>query len=91
LLWQGVDAGGLPDDVAINRFRSLLGQLDDKYTGGDQLIADQTIKAREVLKDKGVSESLRNIMEGMNQVLPPDAHNQQYAGMLALYITMRDN
>jgi hypothetical protein len=26
----------------------------------------------------------------MNQVLPPDAHNQQYAGMLALYIRMRD-
>ena len=85
-----VDAGGLPDDVTVNRFRSLLGQLDDKYAGGAQQIADRTVVAQKLLKQKGVSESLLNIMEGLNQILPDGVHDQQYDGMLAMYITMRD-
>jgi hypothetical protein len=75
-----VDAGGLPDDVTVNRFRSLLGQLDDKYAGGAQNIADRTVVAQTLLKQKGVSESLLNIMEGMNQILPDGVHNQRYDG-----------
>jgi hypothetical protein len=87
-----VDAGGyVPDnDISVARFRSLLEQLSQAYGGSDQQIADQTVKAQELLKNRGVKESLLNIMTGMNKLFPIAKHNQHYAEVLALYIGLRD-
>ncbi len=86
-----VDSGGeAPEEIAVNRFGTLLNQLSDKYTGGEKRIAEQTVTTRKILKQKGIAESLRNIMEGTNQVLPPGTHDQSYDGTLAMYISLRD-
>jgi hypothetical protein len=57
------------DDVTVARFRSLLAQLSSKYAETPKRIADISVKARDTLRGKGISESILNIMEGMNQVL----------------------
>ena len=82
--------GGALDEIAVNRFRSLLNQLSDKYMGGEKRIADQTVTTQKIFKQKGIAESLRNIMESTNQVLPPGTQNQRYDGTLAMYISLRD-
>jgi hypothetical protein len=87
-----IDAGGyVPrDDITVARFKSLLHQLSQTYSVTPQQIADQTVKAKEMLKDHGVQESLLNIMTGMNQIFTTANHNQDYAGALAMYIELRD-
>jgi hypothetical protein len=93
-----VDKGGYvsPDDVAVARFRSLLQQLDSKFNETPERIADMSVAGRNTLRDKGISESILNIMEGMNQVLDAPllsstgVNKQEYADYLALYIVQRD-
>src|SRR5262245_6659508 len=66
-----VDRGGYvaPDDLVVARFRSLLEQLSTKWRDTPQRLAEMSVKGRNLLRDKGVAESILNIMEGMNQVL----------------------
>jgi hypothetical protein len=77
------------DDVSIARFRSLLQQLDTKYSESKQQIADMSVKAQSMLRDKGLKESLLNIMEGMNKLFSSPA-DLIYAEYMAAYVTLRD-
>jgi len=87
-----IDAGGYVshDDITVARFKSLLDQLSQTYSVTPQQIADQTVKAKQMLKDRGVQESLMNIMTGMNQIFATANHDQNYATALAMYIELRD-
>jgi len=87
-----IDAGGyVPhDDIRVARLKSLLQQLSQTYSGTPQQIGDQTVKAQEMLKDRGVQESLVDIMTGMNQIFTTANHKQDYAGALAMYVELRD-
>ena len=66
-----VDRGGYvaPDDVVVARFGSLLQQLGSKFGETPERIGDMTVACRNSLREKGVSESIVNIMEGMNRVV----------------------
>lgn len=77
------------DDISIARFRSLLQQLDTKYSESKQQIADMSVKAQSMLKEKGLQESLLNIMEGMNKLFSSPA-DLKYAEYLGAYLTLRD-
>lgn len=78
-------------DPSVARFRSLLSQLSSTYTEDGEAIADMTVAAQRLLKEKyGVTESLRNIMEGMNQVFYSRIPNQKYAEYVAAYIQLRN-
>src|SRR5262249_444798 len=82
---------GVADDpVKVARFKSLLGQLDEAYVENPKQIADTTVKGHEILRGKGVSESLLNMMEGMNRVFDATFKNQKYAEYMAAYLTLRD-
>jgi len=87
-----IDASGYvpDDDIRVARFKSLLQQLSQTYSGTPQQIGDQTVKAHEMLKDRGVQESLVNIMTGMNQIFTTANHKQDYAGALTIYIGLRN-
>jgi hypothetical protein len=78
------------DDITVARFRSLLGQLSDTFVENKQQIADMSIKGLQMLKQDGISESLLNIMEGMNQLFSTRVENQKYAEYIAAYLTLRD-
>lgn len=81
----------LEDDITIARFRSLLNQLDDKFVEDRQQIADMSVKTQELLRDKGISESLLNIMEGINSILVTELESQKYAEYAGTYVTLRDS
>jgi hypothetical protein len=88
-----IDSGGYVarDDLAVARFRSLLGQLDTKYVESPEEIANMSVKAQQVLRDKGISEPIRELMEGLNSVLDGPVGNQKYSEYAALYIQLRDS
>jgi hypothetical protein len=78
------------DDIRVARFRSLLDQLSETSSSSEQQIADQTVKCQELLKDKGIKESLINIMEGMNKIFASSTQKKQYSEWLAAYVVLRE-
>lgn len=78
------------DDITIARFRSLFRQLSDTFVENQQQIADMSVKSLQILKQDGISESLLNIMEGMNQLFSTKVSNQKYAEYIAAYLTLRN-
>jgi len=48
-----------------------------------------TSNAWQILGNEGVSESLQNIMEGMNRIFTIGGRNQTYSKTLAVYATYR--
>jgi hypothetical protein len=88
-----VDAGGYvrPDDLTVARFRSLLDQLSAKYVENRTQIADMSVTGQKLLREKGVSQSIQSIMEGLNGVLDGPLGNQKYAEYIALYVQLRDS
>lgn len=77
------------DELVMNRFRSLLAQLDATYVETPMQIADMTGWAQEVLRNEGISVSLLNLMEGMNTIWPMPMPNQTYSSDIALYMALR--
>jgi len=86
-----LNAGGYvkDDDITVARFRTLLELLSEKFVEDRQQIANMTVKAQSMLRDKGVSESLLDIMEGMNGLFYSDVRDMKYAEYVAAYVTMR--
>ena len=80
--------GKCGDKMVEARFRSLLHQLSSTYAENPEQIADMTVRAQQLLKEKGVSEKLLNIMEGMNQLFSR-TKGLKYAEYAAAYITLR--
>jgi hypothetical protein len=78
------------DDIRVARFRNLLDQLSETSSSSKQQIADQTVKCQELLKDRGIKESLVNIMEGMNKVFASSTQKKQYSEWLAAYVVLRE-
>ena len=79
------------DDIIITRFRNLLQQLDGTYIENKQQIADMTVVAvQDLLRDKyGIRESLLNVMEGMNQVVP-SKEGAGYKLYITAYVQLRN-
>ena len=77
------------DATKVNRYRSLLKQLARTYSEDEQKIGDVTVKAMTMLEKEGVTESLLNIMEGMNHVYSIGTPNKSYASTTAVYVTLR--
>jgi hypothetical protein len=77
------------DELMMNRFRSLLGQLDARYIETSQQIGDMTVKAQQMLRDQGVAVRLLDVMEGMNRIPSLGVSNQRYAEYVAMYVVLR--
>lgn len=88
-----IDAGGYVKeiDITINRFRTLLNLLSKKYVENRQQIADMSVTAQNMLRDRGIAESILNIMEGMNKIFKSDIGNQKYAEYASAYVTLRED
>ena len=91
------DGGSLigRDDATVERFERVLRQLSSTFNEKPEHIGGLSIGCRVELSRQGVSESLLNIMEGMNQVLDAPmlsasgANMQKYSDYCALYIAQR--
>ncbi len=86
-----IDAGkSLPKNhYTVTLFRRLLQDLSYTYVEDEQQIADMTVKAQQLLREKYINESLARIMEGMNSLFPKKIDNQKYAEYIAAYMTLR--
>lgn len=78
------------DYIIVARFRSLLRQLSNTYVENKQQIADTSVTTKNILREKGISESLMNIMEGMNQLFYTKIENQKYAEYMSVYVVLRN-
>ena len=77
------------DDIKVVRFGSLLRQLDDSFVEDQLKIGNMTVYFRKHLRGEGVDESLLNIMESMNQMLPEKIANQKYELYVSIYTSLR--
>ena len=77
------------DDPVVFRFKSLLVQLSKTFVEDTEQIAHITFKIKKILEEKGVQESMLNIMEGMNSIFYTKIENQNYKEYLAAYATVR--
>jgi len=86
-----IDAGCyLPrDDDSIEKFRTLLQQLDVKFIEDETQIGDMSASTKFLLRDDGIQESILNIMEGMDQLFSGKPEDMKYAECTSLYIGMR--
>jgi hypothetical protein len=80
---------GLSRDMITKRFRSLLGQLTESRQLTANKVADEIVLAKEELANKGVSEDLLELFEGMNQIENASGH-PPLEDSLASYLVLRD-
>ncbi len=77
------------NDITITQFRSLLKYLDEAYIENKKQIADMSVTAQTLLRNKhGIKESLMNIMEGIFHVFPTTV-NPSYAEYATVYVQLR--
>ncbi|MEX0662513.1 MAG: hypothetical protein WD137_12045 [Balneolaceae bacterium] len=75
----------------VKRFESLLEKLDGKYEENEEEIGNISANVKKILEEeKGIEETLTNIMEGMNLVFSSTA-SVKYAEAVSSYIVLRDN
>lgn len=77
------------DNLIVKRFDNLLGQLDNKYVENEQQLGDMTYKAKQLLEERGIKESMIKMMEGMNLLFNQKLENQKYAEYISSYIVSR--
>lgn len=78
-------------DIRIARFRSLLEQLSATFVESPGDIAGMTTKAKQMLEEKGISEKMLNMMEGMNRLFAEPFPNQRYSEYMGLYVVVRND
>jgi len=77
-------------DITITRFKSLLKQLSYTFIEDKKDIADYSVKALQILKEKyGVEQNLLQFMEGMNKLFSRKIENQKYLEYSTMYLTLR--
>lgn len=81
--------GNSGDSTKVNRYRSLIEQLDGAFVEAPQQIADMSANAKAELEKEGIDESVLSIMEAMNLVLPVPIGNQEYAEYTSAYMVLR--
>ena len=78
-----------PRDPIVARYRSLLDKLAGKWMNTTKTIADATVAGQNSLREKGISESVLNIMDGVNEAPDTPYLNYRYGEHVAMYVTLR--
>lgn len=75
-----------PEQIKVARFKYLLDSLAQRHHQEGKVIADYTVKAQGVMREKGVDESLLDTMEAMNS-----AHIGEvpYPDAVTMYVMVR--
>ncbi len=77
------------NSIIVNRFRYLLDSLSNSFNEDKQDIAEITFICKKMLADRGVDESLLNIMEGFNSIFEKKTGYTRYKEYVAAYIQSR--
>ena len=80
------------DDPLVGGFSGALNRLEAKCPESRQQLADMGVRGREMLNEKGVSESLLAVFENWRAAIPDEVEDGGLgpcADVLALYITLR--
>lgn len=86
-----INAGGYisRDNPSIAIFKTLLQQLDTKFVEDEKQIGDMSVATWKMLRNKGIGESLLNIMEGINELFSEKQVNLKYAEYASIYFGLR--
>lgn len=84
-----IEEQGPPAEKTVKRFRSLVPTLAGKYPESEQQVADITVKGQEILEKRGLSMSLLDVMEGINQVTPSRGTERSYQKIVGNYAVLR--
>jgi hypothetical protein len=90
-----IDSNGAisPDDIRVARYRTLLDLLETKSgdaPNGDDNVGSAFVEAQRELRERGISESMLNLMEGMNQLIRPGKIDL-LSDNLGVYVVMRSD
>ena len=66
---QGRDVAA--NDGSASSFRTLLADADARFTEGPRMIANRAVQVEEMLRERGVRESAREVIEGLVSIAPP--------------------
>jgi hypothetical protein len=83
------DAPVKDDDPVIPKYKNLLDELSFKFIESKEQIAHTSFKIKELLKEKGISENMLDIMEAMSHIFPEKIENQKYKEYIAGYAAAR--
>ena len=87
-----IDNGGCiaDDDILVARFRSLLDMLSVAFPDQTrESIGDGIVTARKSMRERGISESLLKIAEGLNRAFIQNETGVRFKGAIVWYEYMR--
>lgn len=85
-----IDIGGFVsyDDPAIDLYASALNALEPKCIEDRRLIADQSVKAVQLLADQGVRSSTLEMLWAAHEAIPLELGETECAGIFAVLLTL---
>jgi len=85
-----IDSGGFVpfDDPSIDAYRLVLDRLEPKCSEARRLIADQAVRAVQLLADEGVQSNAFEMMEAADVAISSDLGQVECAGIFAALITL---
>lgn len=60
-----------PNDEAAASYRRLLADADVRFTEGPRMIANRAVQVEEMLRERGLKESAREVIEALVSIAPP--------------------
>jgi hypothetical protein len=86
-----LDTGGNPDSTTVAKYQKVLTSLHNKTGDSEQAISDGTVKAQQLLRDKGKDATLFDLMNGVDTAIKSKSEHIHYAEALAALITIMEN
>jgi len=85
-----LDTQSVPDAPVVAKYQTLLTSLHNKTGDSEQTISDDTVKAQQLLQQKGKSASLLDLLTGVDGAITKSDH-MHYADAVAALITIMEN
>ena len=86
-----LDTSGNPDSATVAKYQKVLTSLQNKTGDSEQGISDGTVKAQQLLRDKGKDATLYDLMNGVDTAITSKSEHIHYAEALAALITIMEN
>ncbi len=79
------------DDEKVQQFADLLDSIDSKTENSKQEIADITVKAQEILGERGTNIGLLDVMNNLNDSIPEESKDLNFKEVAAALTTLMKN
>jgi len=84
-----LDGVARPDPATLRAYEAALNSLEPKCHENRELLGSMALKARDLLANGGVRESLLSILQHVDQSIPPGPHEMPCRDTFAGYVALR--